>query len=529
MLGSGIGEKVLGINNYRAIPEAELATLDGSEMIRIYEQGNSPQFQLVSLANLVASQVPLDNLTAITDPTGDDDATQGYDKGSIWINGSTEESFRCMSVASDGNAVWVNTSLTTDELATVAVTGDFSDLTGTPDLSVYAELAANDIITGDWQFNSHVTIAEIAAPSTPASGYGALYAKAGGKLYWKDDEGAEFDLTSGTSATASGVEVSLYANYSGTGGSGNNNPTILLSNNTVGNPNRIISDVGGDSGVPACQLISSYEGGAITGRSTLAHYNYTTLVWEIDENGNHDYQGNDITEVANISRTGLLTIDASTGILLAYNGTAQLSIEDGLVEVQEDLGVLGDVTIENSDSKSLYVIKTGGSSFFVSPLTSEVRIGTSSSDHLTFYSNDTERARISSTGVFRISNLAGSGTRNVQADSNGNLSAPTSDEKTKNVIGKLSVGIDYVLALAETTIEFRYKKESLNAKDYNHWGFGARASQKTFGKNPAFREYNGVYYWDNSQMIAPLYNAVAEICKVYGQKIEKLEKLISQT
>src|SRR5690242_20071696 len=41
----------------------------------------------------------------------------------------------------------------------------------------------------------HVTFAESAAPSTPASGLVLVYAKADGKLYIKDDAGTETDLT----------------------------------------------------------------------------------------------------------------------------------------------------------------------------------------------------------------------------------------------------------------------------------------------------------------------------------------------
>lgn len=45
--------------------------------------------------------------------------------------------------------------------------------------------------------NGAVTVPEIAAPSTPASGKVAVYAKSDGKLYIKDDAGTETDLTGG--------------------------------------------------------------------------------------------------------------------------------------------------------------------------------------------------------------------------------------------------------------------------------------------------------------------------------------------
>lgn len=58
--------------------------------------------------------------------------------------------------------------------------------------------------------NGFLTLAEQAAPSTPAAGYGALYPKTDGKPYWKNDTGVEYDLT----ATAPAGEV-LYGTGTG--------------------------------------------------------------------------------------------------------------------------------------------------------------------------------------------------------------------------------------------------------------------------------------------------------------------------
>jgi len=54
-----------------------------------------------------------DNVTAVTDPTVNDDNTQGYEPGSIWINTTTDEIFAATSTGT-GAAKWVTT---------VAVTG----------------------------------------------------------------------------------------------------------------------------------------------------------------------------------------------------------------------------------------------------------------------------------------------------------------------------------------------------------------------------------------------------------------------
>lgn len=41
---------------------------------------------------------------------------------------------------------------------------------------------------------ANITIAESAAPSTPATGYAAIYVKSDGLLYWKDDAGTEYPV-----------------------------------------------------------------------------------------------------------------------------------------------------------------------------------------------------------------------------------------------------------------------------------------------------------------------------------------------
>jgi len=62
---------------------------------------------------------------------------------------------------------------------------------------------------------SKLTLNEAAEPGTPATGKVAVYAKADGKLYLKDDAGTESDLTAG----AAGGETNTASN-SGTDGVG---------------------------------------------------------------------------------------------------------------------------------------------------------------------------------------------------------------------------------------------------------------------------------------------------------------------
>ncbi|WP_287372415.1 hypothetical protein [Prosthecochloris sp.] len=68
------------------------------------------------------------NYSATTAPTVNADSSAGYSVGSVWINIAADESWRCTD-NTDGAAVWIKTTLTADELATVATSGSSDDLT----------------------------------------------------------------------------------------------------------------------------------------------------------------------------------------------------------------------------------------------------------------------------------------------------------------------------------------------------------------------------------------------------------------
>lgn len=69
------------------------------------------------------------NYVGTTAPGVSNDSSEGYSAGSLWFNvtADPDETYRCTNPAV-GAAVWIKTSLTADELATVAVSGDSDDL-----------------------------------------------------------------------------------------------------------------------------------------------------------------------------------------------------------------------------------------------------------------------------------------------------------------------------------------------------------------------------------------------------------------
>lgn len=81
-----------------------------------------------AIAALGGGGVLQNNFAATTNPSATDDTNAGYSVGSVWINVTADEAYRCVDATASA-AVWVKTSLTTDELATVAISGDSDDLT----------------------------------------------------------------------------------------------------------------------------------------------------------------------------------------------------------------------------------------------------------------------------------------------------------------------------------------------------------------------------------------------------------------
>lgn len=116
------------------------------------------------------------NFAAAIDPTVNDDATAGYAVNSLWLNASSEEFFICLD-ASAGAANWQQTTLTLDDLGTVAardiinLANELRDNAGNdaiyarPDVAnnfgatdVAGNLQATTITAGDFEDSTGVTL-----------------------------------------------------------------------------------------------------------------------------------------------------------------------------------------------------------------------------------------------------------------------------------------------------------------------------------------------------------------------------------
>lgn len=108
----------------------------GAEIKAAYEgEADTNAFTDAEKSKLAALFGGLNKLDATSAPTANDDSadTSGngaFSVGSVWIDVTGDEVYRCVD-ATPTSAVWVNTSLTVAELAAVAISGNFSDLSGT--------------------------------------------------------------------------------------------------------------------------------------------------------------------------------------------------------------------------------------------------------------------------------------------------------------------------------------------------------------------------------------------------------------
>lgn len=112
---------VPGIRRKRIVESAMVAAPDSGSL---QENVSADRIAIILVDNAGNKYsflpTPLDNLTATTDPTVNDDSSEGYSVKSYWFNQVSEETFVLLD-ATVGAAKWVKTSLTVDELGSMAL------------------------------------------------------------------------------------------------------------------------------------------------------------------------------------------------------------------------------------------------------------------------------------------------------------------------------------------------------------------------------------------------------------------------
>lgn len=130
----------------------------------------------------------------------------------------------------------------------------------------------------------------------------------------------------------------------------------------------------------------------------------------------------------------------------------------------------------------------------------------------------TARLTISSAGVTTISNLAGTGTRNVVVDASGVMSAPVSDRSVKQNIRSLDYGLSTIMKLKPVSYEFREGWK--NYGQGKQVGFIAQDVQKVMPNSVFTTESTGKMGYNATDIIPVLVKAIQELTL----KVQQLEK-----
>ena len=337
-------------------------------------------------------------------------------------------------------------------------------------------------------FSNHITVAEISAPSTPSSGYGAIYPKSDNKLYFKNDGGTEFDLTAGqgSSATLSGLSDTALTSV---------NDAALLIYDT-GTSTWRDADMSGVATITDTGVIS-LASAAITGQTA-----------ETSANGSNDfvliYDGS-ATALRKMTVSNLLAGGVSADTLSALNDTtissvasAQVLIYDG-TDSWDNKTVSGDVTINasgvtaigsgvvvNADinaSAAIDVSKTAlvaGTGITLSTNTLNVdaaqtqitSVGALNAGSITsgFGSIDVGSSTITTTGTVTVGNLVVNGTSTTV-----NSTTVTVDDPIFTLGGDSAPGSD---DNKDRGIEFRWHNGS--AAKVGFFGYDDSAGKMTF-------------------------------------------------
>jgi len=272
--------------------------------------------------------------TATVDPTVNDDKSAGYTEGSKWYNTVGGECFLCVDDAV-GAAIWLNTSFDAGDVAAIAISGELSDAT---DLGAISTGQVLQKTAGGWE---GLTLAAVAT----SGDYSDLIGKPA--LADVATSGLYSDLIGGPSASSIVALIEPQdIDFTGVLTAEDLRVDSLQITLIGSNPISIINT--------ASKAKFVVDAGNTIANSGYEFWSDGSNVFEIRTDG-IDLQGNTIEEVSDISYTGTMTIDATTGVDLAYNGTVELSVENGLVEVQNDLSVGGAI----SYSKSIALSKSG--------------------------------------------------------------------------------------------------------------------------------------------------------------------------
>jgi hypothetical protein len=229
-----------------------------------------------------------------------------------------------------------------------------------------------------------------------------------------------------------------------------------------------------DSGVATSSLLP-LSGGTLTGALNGTSATFTGGTQALQLTSASDVYLN-VTRGSSILNVG---VDASSSFYNTNTGH-RFYTNSGTITALSILSN-GNVGILNNNPQTLLSVENSGTQNVVSPIiTSQstgttyggmysIRDGAGDQRGLIFQNYTanvglTEKLRITSDGVIRAVNLAGTGSRAVLADTSGNLSAPVSDLSVKQNITSIGYGLNEIIKMNPVWFDF--------IDDYKNYGAG---------------------------------------------------------
>ncbi|MBK9258159.1 MAG: hypothetical protein IPM42_22190 [Saprospiraceae bacterium] len=258
----GTGDNVV-INNAGVFPQLdyEITSDQGISIINDNLDGIS-----INVQNDTSSIFIGDAISDFTAPGLDKDIMKFRDE---YVKASGSGTMTAIEIANvynitstgSGAQIGLNINPTLTSLASATYRGVNIPYSNASTYGIYQSGANTlNLFSGETQFDKQLKTAEIAAPSTPASGFGYTYAKTDGKLYFKNDAGTEYDLTA-----TGGVSDADYGDITVSGGvwSVDNNAVSFteVQNGLMGDNDYISFNRGADF---MMGYIKNYPSGAIT-------------------------------------------------------------------------------------------------------------------------------------------------------------------------------------------------------------------------------------------------------------------------
>lgn len=231
-----------------------------------------------------------------------------------------------------------------------------------------------------------------------------------------------------------------------------------------------------------------------------------------------------LTLSGNISKTGQLVVNGTTGAKLQHNGNDQLTVGNNLATVHHDLDVVGKTLVSNSSGvkgSSTGVSNNSYFSFFESNGTTSqgyMGFGSGSNNNIQIYNNTAgDIELIPSSGVVKVSYL-GTGTVYSNAGALTNT-PPPSDKRLKEKFESLSYGINEVIQLYDKHYWYNYKGEKILKLGW--------MAQDVLPIMPKLVDESGKYLGLNIEGMAVVnQRAIAELHNDHAPRIKTIENQI---